>query len=209
MYLSDRDLEFAVRTGQLIVDPPPTEYDTTSIDLHLDKIDTAKVWNEPAFREQQRHSGNDPVLRVGRFDHEAFAKDFHMPVPDDESQSVYRSGNLVILKPHGFFLWQTKQVVGTPEVNPRLICFVDGKSSRSRAGLLVHMTAPTIHAGWWGNIALEISNLGPFLLGLKEGDAIAQITVAMITSPPIKRKGGKAIAIGQRNVAGQAALIQP
>jgi hypothetical protein len=36
MYLSDRDLEFAVRTGQLIVNPPPAEYDTTSIDLHLD-----------------------------------------------------------------------------------------------------------------------------------------------------------------------------
>ena len=31
MYLSDRDLEFAVKTGQLIVIPPPTEYDTTSI----------------------------------------------------------------------------------------------------------------------------------------------------------------------------------
>lgn len=34
MYLSDRDLEFAVKTGQLIVNPPPVEYDTTSIDLH-------------------------------------------------------------------------------------------------------------------------------------------------------------------------------
>lgn len=36
MYLSDRDLKFAVETGQLIVAPAPTEYDTTSIDLHLD-----------------------------------------------------------------------------------------------------------------------------------------------------------------------------
>ncbi len=36
MYLSDHDLEEAVKSGQLIIDPPPTEYDTSSIDLHLD-----------------------------------------------------------------------------------------------------------------------------------------------------------------------------
>ena len=29
MYLSDRDLKFAVETDQLIVDPAPEEYDTT------------------------------------------------------------------------------------------------------------------------------------------------------------------------------------
>jgi deoxycytidine triphosphate deaminase len=46
MYLSDRDLKFAVETGQLIVDPPPEEYDTTSIDLHLDSVNQAKIWKE-------------------------------------------------------------------------------------------------------------------------------------------------------------------
>jgi deoxycytidine triphosphate deaminase len=38
MYLSDRDLKFAVETGQLIVDPAPIEFDTTSIDLHLGRV---------------------------------------------------------------------------------------------------------------------------------------------------------------------------
>jgi hypothetical protein len=52
--------------------------------------------------------------------------------------------------------------VGTPAVNPALICFVDGKSTRSRTGILVHLTAPTIHAGWSGKITLEIANVGPF-----------------------------------------------
>src|SRR5262245_56677446 len=161
MYLSDRDLEFAVKTQQLIVNPPPTEYDTTSIDLHLDAISSAKVWNHKAFEKQQRESGHEhPYLRVGTFDHEAFAQQFHMPVPEDDSQLVYRLGNLVIVRPHGFFLWQTKEEVGTPEVDPRLICFVDGKSAKSRTGLLVHLTAPTIHAGWWGKVTLEIANVG-------------------------------------------------
>jgi dCTP deaminase len=100
-------------------------------------------------------------------------------------------------------LWQTREAVGTPENDPRLICFINGKSSSARSGLLVHMTAPTIHAGWWGQITLEIANLGPFDLCLAEGDAISQIVVATISSPPTKRKK-EGIAIGQREVGGNA-----
>jgi hypothetical protein len=83
MYLSDRDLRFAVEPGQLIVDPKPEEYDTTSIDLHLDGITEAKVWNVKAFAAEQKQSGNEPVLGVGTFDHEAFSKKFHMALPDE------------------------------------------------------------------------------------------------------------------------------
>jgi hypothetical protein len=68
------------------------------------------------------------------------------------------------------------------------------------------MTAPTIHAAWgaW-NITLEIANLGPFHLVLKEDDVIAQITVATISSVPEKnmREAGSQTA-GQTNVG-----IQP
>jgi dCTP deaminase len=203
MYLSDRDLEFAVRTKQLIIEPPPAEYDTTSLDLHLDKIEEAKVWDVRAFEKQQQAAGHElAFLGVGTFDHDAFSKQFHIPVPADESQAVFRRGNAVILKPGGFFLWQTKEIVGTPEENPRLICFVDGKSTRARTGLVVHMTAPTVHAGWWGQVTLEIANLGPFHLALKESDAIAQLVVAAISSPPLKRKSAKGVALGQRNVSG-------
>jgi deoxycytidine triphosphate deaminase len=65
------------------------------------------------------------------------------------------------------------------------------------------MTAPTIHAGWWGQITLEIANLGPFDLCLAEDDAISQIVVATISSPPTKRKK-EGIAIGQKQVSGSA-----
>jgi deoxycytidine triphosphate deaminase len=132
MYLSDRDLEFAVKHGLLIVNPPPTEYDTTSIDLHLDRVEEAKVWNVAAFEKQQSESGNEPWVSVGRFDHKAFALKFHTDVPEDSSRLVYRDGRRIILKPDGFFIWQTKEEVGTPEADPRLICFVDGKSTRAR-----------------------------------------------------------------------------
>lgn len=205
MYLSDRDLKFAVETGQLIVTPPPTEFDTTSIDLHLDNVDQAKIWNVEEFKRRQENSGSDPWLRVGKYKFRTFSKEFYKSVPEDSSSSnlVYRNGDRVILRPGGFLLWQTREAVGTPESDPRLICFINGKSSSARAGLLVHMTAPTIHAGWWGQITLEIANLGPFDLCLVEGDAISQIVVATISSPPTKRKK-EGIAIGQRGVDGNA-----
>jgi dCTP deaminase len=206
MYLSDRDLRFALETHQLIVDPLPSEIDTTSIDLHLDKIDEAKVWDVRAFVEQQADAGLPPILGVGKFNHKAFAKKFAVPVPSEETAGpegkVYREGAKVIIRPGGFFLRQTREVVGTPEIDPRLICFIDGKSTRARTGLIVHMTAPTIHAGWWGQVTLEIGNLGPFTLALREGDAIAQIVVSTISSPPLKQKRTQGIAIGQRSVSG-------
>src|SRR5438270_821679 len=62
MYLSDRDLEFAVRTGQLIVDPAPAEYDTTSIDLYLDSVEKARVWDVKAFEREQEGRGIVPAL---------------------------------------------------------------------------------------------------------------------------------------------------
>ena len=68
--------------------------------------------------------------------------------------------------------------------NPQYICFIDGKRTRARTGILVHLTAPTIHAGWTGNVVLEIVNLGPFTFVLQEDDVVAQLTVATISSSP-------------------------
>jgi dCTP deaminase len=203
MFLSDRDLEFALKTGQLIVVPPPAEFDTTCIDLHLDKVEQAKVWDVSAFLRTQQESGNPSYLGVGQYNWKVFAEKYTQSLREDSQQSVYRDGRRVIIKPHGFFLWQTLEVVGTPEVDPRLICFLDGRSSIARTGLLVHMTAPTIHAGWWGQITLEIANLGPFDIALSENDSIAQIVVAAISSPPKKRKNARGINQGQANVLGQ------
>jgi dCTP deaminase len=109
------------------------------------------------------------------------------------------------VKPGGFLLWTTKEWVGTPITNPELICFVDGKSTRARTGILVHLTAPTIHAGWSGHITLEIANLGPFHFVLEEGDIIAQLTVATISSAPdLRLKVGISATQGQTQPSGRA-----
>lgn len=204
MYLSDRDLKHAVKTGRLIVDPPPAEYDTTSIDLHLDHVDEARIWDVDTFRAHQREAGQKPWLRIAGLKIRDLSRAYGKPVPSDPAPNnlVYRDGENVIVRPGGFLLWQTRETVGTPESDSELICFIDGRSSSARVGLTVHMTAPTIHAGWWGQITFEIANLGPFEIALAEGDAISQIVVATISSPPVQRKGDKGIAIGQRNVGG-------
>src|SRR5438128_206645 len=57
MYLSDRDARLAITTGLLIFRPDPTDIDTSSIDLHLDHIDEARVWDVAAHTARQSQAG--------------------------------------------------------------------------------------------------------------------------------------------------------
>jgi len=204
MYLSDRDLRWAIECGKLIVDPRPDKIDSTSIDLHLDSIDQAKVWDIEAFRHAKAVDGHEPCeLRIGKFEYAKFAPKYLKSPSEDQNDLVFRRGNQIVIKPQGFLLWQTQERVGTPEDGANLICFIDGKSTRARTGLLVHLTAPTIHASWSGKVTLEISNLGLFHFVLEQNDVIAQITVAMVSSIPadsMKRSGS--VTYRQTSVTG-------
>ena len=66
---------------------------------------------------------------------------------------------------------------------PTLAGRVEGKSSIARRGLLVHLTAPTIQAGWEGNLQLEMYNVGPVPLLLKPGLPICQLILEQVTDP--------------------------
>src|SRR6202034_2954534 len=57
----------------------------------------------------------------------------------------------------------------------RLAARVEGKSSLARLGLGVHVTAPTIHAGFDGRIRLEIINHGLIPIRLRAGMRICQL----------------------------------
>lgn len=214
MFLSSRDIKWAIECGYLIVNPPPEElnsgYDETSIDLHLDKVEEAKVWDIEALRrtEQGRARGR-PEVHIGAFVYASFAERYLIDPPEpqgDESElRVFRRGPEIIVRTGGFLLWQTKELVGTPKKNPGLICFVEGKSTRARTGILIHLTAPTIHAGWSGKIVLEIANVGPFDFVLRANDVIAQLTVSSISSPPdLALKKSQSATAGQGHVTGRA-----
>ncbi len=209
MYLSDRDLQYAIECGKLIFKPRPEKIDATSIDLHLDAISEAKIWNIDKFSQHEIVTGRKrPELRIAQYKLGAFGEDYLISPPEEKPdgplQLVIRRGLQVVVRPFGFLLWQTKEVVGTnADKNADLICFVDGKSTRARAGILVHLTAPTIHTTWSGKITLEIANLGPFDLVLEENDVIAQLTVAKVTSPPAVDVTGTSATFGQTDVSGK------
>ena len=52
---------------------------------------------------------------------------------------------------------------------------IEGKSSLARLGLAVHITAPTIQAGFSGSLVLEMYNAGPWTLELTDSMQIAQV----------------------------------
>jgi len=220
MFLSDRDIKYAIESKNLIVIPPPDPfgYDENSIDLHLAEVELAKVWDIKAATAASRSAGQSTqnhFLELGGFDYNAFAETCLVPVPDEPPNAeelggplVYRQGQRVVLKPYGFLLWMTKEVVGTPEDNPELISFVNAKSTKARTGIMVHFTAPTINSGWKGQIVLELVNLGPFTFVLKPGDAIAQLTVATISSrpdPQLRSKKKKSHTMNQADPSGRPA----
>lgn len=210
MYLSDRDLEYAIECGKLVFRPPPEKIDATSIDLHLDAISEAKIWNISKFSDHESARGrNRPELRIANYKLGQFGGDYLASPPEENPngplERVVCRGKQIILRPLGFLLWQTKEVVGTnPDKNADLICFVDGKSTRARAGILIHLTAPTIHCTWHGKITLEIVNLGPFDIILEENDVIAQLTVAKVTSPPQRDVTSNSATVGQKAVSGKS-----
>lgn len=206
MYLSDAQIRLAIDQGKLIVDPRPDKIDATSIDLHLDTIDQAKIWDIDKFSQHEKDAGrNRPELRIGAYNLAKFSSKYLCEAPayaEDCPHLVQRRMNQIVVRKGGFLLWQTKEKVGTPPEGAEFICFVDGKSTRARAGIVVHLTAPTIHSSWAGKITLEIANLGPFDVVLQEDDVIAQITVATISSPPNRTMAETSQTFQQSSVGG-------
>jgi len=89
MYLSNRDIKWAIDCGKLIVRPRPEEmecgYDETSIDLHLDAVDQAKIWNAAALASNvATHGGRRPEVHLGRFIWGRFAEQYLVPPPPDD-----------------------------------------------------------------------------------------------------------------------------
>lgn len=68
---------------------------------------------------------------------------------------------------------------------------IEGKSSLARLGLAVHITAPTIQAGFSGPLYLEMFNAGPFTLELSPGMEIAQLILEHLGLPSTSGYAGQ------------------
>jgi dCTP deaminase len=84
----------------------------------------------------------------------------------------------------------TKEYVNLVSYN-RVAARVEGKSSLARFGLAIHVTAPTIHAGFDGHIRLEMVNHGKLPIRLRTGMRICQLIFEQTLGTPEKGYQGQ------------------
>lgn len=190
MILSDRELQFALDRKQFGVSPRPlaTAFASTAFDLRLDgKLsiwDTDKLKADPAMGVAELcFCPTDPGFNVRKVIRE------RTRVHDLQLDGVYRMpprGSSAL----GFLLGWTLEKLRIPH-SSRLCARVEGKSSLARLGLGVHVTAPTIHAGFGMGqdlegdcLQLEIWNVGPLPIQLAYGMPICQLIFEEVHGTP-------------------------
>lgn len=170
MILTDREIQSSILAGQIDIDPrPPVEaYSSTSLDLTL--AEPADIWKQlggqPIRPASKGYSFNELKHRKDRVSLRNFE-----------------------FKPGMFLLAWTKETVFLKNTS-RFAARVEGKSGLARLGLGVHLTAPTIHAGFKGPIQLEMYNAGPNDIILDEGMAICQLIFEVTFGTPEKGYAG-------------------
>jgi dCTP deaminase len=169
MILSDADIRRALREGAITVDPvPPREnISTSAVDLRVGA--EFRRWKDAP----RGIDINMNLSNVSLPDYGDYVEDLS---PDQDG--------LIAVPRDGFLLARTLERIELP-IASRLAARVEGRSSFARLGLAVHITAPTVHAGFEGPIVLEIKNLGPFTLKLEPGvTRICQIIFEQVSSEP-------------------------
>jgi dCTP deaminase len=180
MILSNVAIQNALDSGRLVIEPQPLPrkpegggdcpYQTTSVDLTLG--------NEISYFPESGLPYEVNLRRGG------FAKLFG---PIATSQKI-TDEQPFSLRPMRFILARTHERVALPILSDK-ICLgarVEGKSSYARCGLLVHFTAPTIHAGFDGTITLELYNMGRLNILLYPGAPICQLIVEEVLDVPFR-----------------------
>ena len=152
MILSNVEIRRAIQQGVISIDPEPLpfQYSSTSLDLRLG--DRFLYWDIQKM-DSLSSAGIDYSLDPSRLNSfQDLAREFLVPAPVDTE-------GCRIIHPGDFVLGITYERVGLPQESG-IAARVEGRSSLARMGLVVHLTAPTIHARWDGKITLEMVNLG-------------------------------------------------
>jgi dCTP deaminase len=187
--LSDVGIRAAIDAGDLDIDPPPADdqFTTSSIDLHLGG--GFKVWDGKRLTTP----GLTPTLDLALQNFQSTAASFLIDAALDGDGAF-------ILQPNQFVMAVTRERVNLRR-SARLAARIEGRSSMARLGLVVHLTAPTIHAGFSGVITLEMVNFGPFHLRLvPQSTRVCQLIVEQLSEEPGQdlRSG----FVGQRDPSG-------
>lgn len=181
MILSNIEIHKALDRKWLSIEPEPAPrelqlgrecpYQTSSVDLTLG--------NEISYLDPDNKPPVTVDLRKGKFA-KLFGPHSRSVTITEEQPYILKSNHLVLAK--------TLEKVSFPILDgtPCLAARVEGKSSFARCGLLVHFTAPTIHAGFSGTITLELINFGPLDIGLFPGMPICQLIIEQVCGIPFR-----------------------
>ena len=174
MILSNVKIVEAIHKGHLSIAPLPhlraaePPFNTSAIDLTLgDEILVPREGANITFALKEKFS-TDFLERNWRA----------VKITDDQPFK---------LKPNVLVLGRTAERVELP-VNPDGPSYsarVEGRSSHARLGLVVHLTAPTIHADFEGTITLEMVNFGAYPLELTPGIRICQLIIEAVDGTPV------------------------
>jgi dCTP deaminase len=189
MILSDREIKAALTRESVRIEPYPGDdsWSSTAVDLTL----------AGELRRWKQASG--ARYRPGVFC--PAAADFnYSQLVDEHTEVISLAADGYRLKPRTFVLGWTAETIQLPQ-RSRIAARVEGKSSLARLGLGVHVTAPTIHAGFGydeskphfrGNpIQLEIYNVGPLTIQLEKGMRICQLIFEEVHGTPEKGYTGR------------------
>jgi len=169
MILSNQEILNAILNGDLKVgdftgneNPGEAPFNTSAVDLHLAN-EISKLKAGPAAIDLTQ-----PGLPN-------FLKNNSEPISIGYNQPFR-------LDPGDFLIAKTTEDVAFPVRvgRPHYAARVEGRSSIARCGVLVHFTAPTIHAGFNGTITLEITNLSPMSFLLTPGMKICQLIIEKV-----------------------------
>jgi dCTP deaminase len=183
MIPSDREIKLALRRDFIRITPPPPDraFSSMAVDLTLHK--EISFW--PA---QQPQAGGPVVVYPARpgFD--------PILLLEEHGTKVILPSEGFILKPGAFILGWTEELIRLPHTS-RLAGRVEGRSTLARLAVGVHVTAPTIHAGFGTTddpqypgtrIRLEIWNCGPLHVCLEKGMKICQLILDEVHGTPEK-----------------------
>jgi dCTP deaminase len=187
MLLPDREIRAATARGAIrsTPEPEPAAWSSMAVDMTLD--------GPLSFWEVPRDQGGPMLIcpHDSDFDFHALSRQFGREIPLGEQGHV--------IEPFSFLLGWTAERVQLPHT-ARLAARVEGKSSLARLGMGVHVTAPTIHAGFGAAegseppgaaIRLEIWNVGPFRIKLEKGMPICQLIFEWVDGTPEKGYAGR------------------
>jgi dCTP deaminase len=179
MILSNTQIQAALDNKWLVIDPEPLPrrnegdvecpYHTSSVDLRLG--------NEIS------HFRDNLKITID------LAQDNFADLFGTNSQThALTAEKPFVLKPGMLVLGRTLERIELPLITgaPCLAARVEGRSSFARCGLLVHFSAPTIHAGFCGSLTLELINLGPIPIILRAAHPICQLIVEQVDGVPFR-----------------------